>query len=418
MAIVIWIVIVILIILSALFSGSETVLVSCDKHHFKEEYEKGNKRAKKIFNLISKPDKFLSAILVGNNISVISVSILFKQRFEDFTGLKGMQLVVITTLIVSIVLLILGEIIPKTVGLTRTNKLSYFSTRFINLVYILFFPVIILVMGISKAIERLFKIKKEDNSSVFSHKGELKSFVINTSLIEDLESQYISNILNYSKTTAREIMTPLVDVKSTRDDSSIEDLMKLITANSYSRYPVYKDRVDNLVGYVNILDLIQFETTDIYTIDSMLKEPYYIPETKKIGGILMDMQRKKTPMAFVIDEYGGCSGIITDEDIAEEIVGDILFESESESIIEIIKNEVIEADSQVDVDDINEKYNLEIEKDGFETLGGFVMYILGHIPKSGEYFEYKNFSYTVENADEKSIDKVVIRKKDTRKRNG
>jgi len=405
----IWILIFVFIIFAGFFAGSETVIVSCDKHLIKDKAKKGDNHSTKIIKLFSQPDKFLATTLVGTNICVVTVSILFKEEFHNLTSLEGISLASLTTVIVAFFMLIVSEIIPKTIGLVVSNRLAYISTKFINIAYYVLFPAIIFIKFISNLIEKILKVKlKEKSTSVFSHKAELKSFVMNTSFIKDVEGSYISNILNYSKTTAREIMTPLVDVISIEVNSSINDLIKIITNSNYSRIPVYKNRVDNIIGYINSLDLIyDVEETSI---KEFIKEPYYIPETKKVGNILMDIQRKKIPFVIVVDEYGGASGIITDEDIAEEIVGDILFETEEKSIVLTNNGEQMVVDSYVDVDDLNEEFKLDIEKDGFETIGGFVMYCLGHIPKKGEHFDYKGYSYLVDSANERSIDKIIIKK--------
>ncbi len=405
-----WIIIGISIIFAALFAGSETVLVACDKHLFKEKAKRGNKSAKRVLKLFSKPDRFLATTLVGTNICIVSVSILFKTLLDYYTEFTEIQLSLMTTIIVTVCMLILSEVTPKTIGLIKSNTLAPTSTRFLNIVYYVFFPIIIIVQFISNLIGKVFKLRKQGDSaqSIFMRKGELKRFVLKTNLIEDLETSYITSIMNYSKTTAREIMTPLVDVVSIEQHTNIDVLLKMISEKGYSRIPVYRQRVDNLIGYIQSMDLIY--DTDSYTFEHLIKEPYYIPETKKIGQILMDMQRRRIPMVFVVDEYGGTAGVITDEDIAEEIVGDILFETEEESILEFSNKELLVVNAQVDVDDLNDNYGLGIRKDGFETVAGFILYILGHIPKKGEHFEYNGYKYTVEESDETSISKVIINK--------
>ncbi len=403
----IWFFIGIFIIFSAFFSGSETVLISFDKDIFKKKAKKGDSKANKVTKFIKKPDLFLSTILVGNNICIVSVSVLFQEEMSKLTNLTGFTLSIITTIIVSFFMLIFAEIVPKTLGLVYSNRLSYIATQFIKTIYYIFYPVILFVRGISSFIEKFFKFKNVKRGvSFFSHKGELRKFVRQTHLIKDLESGYINNILKYSETTAKEIMTPLLDVELFNKDGDINDLIKIIKKSQYSKIPIFKDRINNLVGYVNTIDLAYYDS--INSIETLIKEPYNIPETKKLSSILMEMQRRKVAMAFVIDEFGSTSGIITHEDIAEEIVGDILMEKEKENIIILNKGNIIEVDSMVDVDILNEKFGLGIEKKGFERISGFVMFSLGHIPKSGESFIFNNHKYSVIDADEKSINRVLI----------
>ncbi len=409
---IIWILIFIFTIFSAFFSSSETILISFDKDIIKKKANRGNRKSSKLIKFINKPDIFLSTILVGNNICIISVGILFQEKLYNLTNLSGLTLSLITTIIVSFFMLIFAEIVPKTLGLVYSNKLSYIASRFIKLVYIIFFPVIMIVKGISKLIEKIFNFQYTNKSvSFFSHKGELKKFVTQTPLIKDLESEYINNILKYGETTAKEIMTPILDVDLIDVYDNIGDIISVIKNSNHSKIPVYKNRINNIIGYLSTIDLAYYES--INTIDSIIKDVFNVPETKKIGSILMEMQRRKVAMAFVIDEFGTTSGIITGEDIAEEIVGDILMEKEKDNIIVKNNSNIIEVNSMVDVDLLNEKFGLGIEKKGFERISGFVMFFLGHMPKSGENFIYKNYKYIVVEATERSFDRVIIKKMKT-----
>jgi putative hemolysin len=407
---IIWFLILIFIIFSALFSGSETVLISSDTYKLKKKSKKGDKKAGKIMKLLSNPEKYLSTILVGNNVCIVSVGILFNNTFRNLTGISGFRLAIITTIITSIVLLIFAEIVPKTVGLVRANRFLIPASRFIKFVYYLFFPIIEIIKLISSLIGKIVNRGKQDGKtkSIFFQKGEVKSFIHKTSLIRKQEGYYINNILDYSKTTAREIMTPLIDVFSIDIGTNLDKLARILPKRGFSKIPVYEDRVDKLTGYIDVMDLL--DNLDKSSIKAFIKDPFYVPETKKIGRLLLEMQRRNIPIVFVIDEYGTSSGIITNEDIAEEIVGDILFENEEKKVISKDEGKTLIVKSQTDIDDLNEWYNLGIEKKGFETIGGFVMYILGRLPKQGDNFTHKNFLYTVVDIEETTIKRITIKR--------
>lgn len=406
---IIWFLIFVFIIFSALFSGSETVLISCDTYKIKKKSKRGDKRSDKIMKLLSKPEKYLSTILVGNNVCIVSVGILFNNLFRDLTGISGFRLAIITTIITSIVLLIFAEIVPKTVGLVRANRFVSPASRFIKVIYVVFFPVIEVIKFISSIIGKIINRGKNGKAkSIFFRKGEVKSFIHKTPLIRKQEGYYINNILDYSKTTAREIMTPLIDVFSINLNTNLDKLASMLPQKGYSKVPVYEDRVDKLIGYIDIMDLI--DNLDKKSINAFMKNPFYVPETKKIGKLLLEMQRRSIPIVFVIDEYGTSSGIITNEDIAEEIVGDILFENEEKKIVSKNEGRTLIVKAQTDIDDLNEWYNLNIDKKGFETVGGFVMYVLGKLPKQGDYFTYNEFLYTVKEIEETTIKEIHIKK--------
>ncbi len=405
----IWFLILMFIIFSALFSGSETVLISSDTYKLKKKSKRGDKKARKIVKLLSNPEKYLSTILVGNNICIVSVGILFNNIFRDLTGISGFRLAIITTIITSIVLLIFAEIVPKTVGLVRANRFLSPASRFIKIVYFVFFPIIEVIKLISSLIGKIVNRGKQDDEtkSIFFQKGEVKSFIHKTPLIRKQEGYYINNILDYSKTTAREIMTPLIDVFSISINTDLDNLVRILPKKGFTKIPVYEDRVDKLTGYIDVMDLL--DNLDKSGINAFIKDPFYVPETKKIGRLLLEMQRRNIPIVFVIDEYGTSSGIITNEDIAEEIVGDILFEDEEKKVISKDEGKTLIVKSQTDIDDLNEWYNLGIEKKGFETIGGFVMYILGRLPKQGDNFTHKDFLYTVVDIEETTIKRITIK---------
>jgi len=229
-------------------------------------------------------------------------------------------------------------------------------------------------------------------------------------ILDKEEQDFVYSILSTHKTTAREIMVPLIDVVSIEADSNLTSLIKLYQTYHYTRIPVYEERVDNIIGYISCKDFI-FSVRE-ESIRDLIRECVYIPETKTVDSLLLEMQKRRVPIVFVVNEYGGFSGIITVEDIAEEIVGEIPEEYSNEPEEEIVmeENNKIYVPGYIDVDDLNYKFNLSIKKAGFETIAGFVLYKLGRFPEKDEWFTEGEIKYTVIEADSKSVYKILIEK--------
>lgn len=223
----------------------------------------------------------------------------------------------------------------------------------------------------------------------------------------------IQSILEFRETIVREVMIPRTQIVAIRSDYTIEEITRVISENGHTRLPVYRDSIDDIVGILNVKDLLKFWSRQITEDDivAVLRKPYYIPETKNIGLLLSELKHRKYHMAIVIDEYGGTSGLVTLEDLLEEIVGEIQDEHDiaGQSIIPQPDGSVL-ADSRTDIEKIEEYFNISIPEGKFETLAGFILYLIKRIPNTGETIRYEDLDITIESADERSIKKVKIRK--------
>ena len=401
-------------IFSFLFSGLETAFVSSNKLKIRHLEKEGNPRAISLQKLIKTPENILAVTLIGNNLAIVLTAVMFNYLIQRIhPGLDELMYSLYSTLILTPFMLIFAEVIPKALFYYFATGLALYAVSFIKALYFLFYPFIRLIVEISNLLSKLLKINSDKNRYFHNLDEFTMIFQMGAKqgIVESDEQEMLHSILSFSnKTRAREIMTPLVDVECIEIDLPREEIIEVIKKQDFSRIPVYKERVDNIIGYINTIEYIYAD--DDKDIEPILKEGYFVPETKSIGKLLFEMRSRNKPMVFVVDEYGGTSGVITSVNIAEEVVGEILEEKE-ESEINVFENEnFIEVVGEADVDDLNDKYNLEIEKDGFETISGFVSYIFGHIPKQDEKFDFKKYKYIVLKSTEKSVDKIRIEKID------
>ncbi|MBU1078739.1 MAG: hemolysin family protein, partial [Spirochaetes bacterium] len=276
----------------------------------------------------------------------------------------------------------------------------------------LFRPIINLFIFVIRHLPGLKHLEKKQKE-IFLTKEDLKTIFhigVKQGLIDESNKEIFYSLFEYSSTYVREIMVPLVDIELVGDNKKVLDIVKKSKKTGYSRVPVFKEHVYNVVGYVNVLDL--FDATAGESISKYVRPPYYVPETKKIDDLFIEMNDNKLPMVFVVDEYGGVSGIVTQEDIVEEIVGEIdeKPQEEQKELISRVNNFEWEVSGDLNIDDINEKIDLDLPKEGFETIAGFVEYFLGKIPSRKETFIYKGYKFIVSEATPTCVEKVKIKK--------
>lgn len=234
-------------------------------------------------------------------------------------------------------------------------------------------------------------------------------------LIDEHSGQMIQSILEFRETIVREVMIPRTEIVAIRSDCPIEDITRTIAEHGYTRIPVYQESIDNIIGILNVKDLLKYWSRQITEPEliSVLRKPYYIPETKNIHLLLPELKYRKYHMAIVIDEYGGTSGLVTLEDLLEEIVGEIHDEHDiTEQPFTVLPDGSVLIDSRIEIEKIEEYFNIQIPEGKFETLAGFILFLIKRIPASGETISYENLEITIDSADERSIKKVKVRKKD------
>ncbi|SJZ96261.1 hemolysin family protein [Selenihalanaerobacter shriftii] len=403
----------VLFILSGFFSGSETALMSVNRVKIKHLTQEDDQKAKIVDRLLDQPDKLLTTILVGNNLVNIAASSIATALAIDLFGTKGVG---IATGLVTLFILIFGEITPKSFATQNSVLASKWVSRYIEIFSYIFAPFIKILTFVTSFIIKALG-GKPNQRKPFVTEEEIKKFVNvgeREGVIEADEREMINSIFDFDDTIVKEIMIPRIDMVCVEVSTPIKELVELIIDLGYSRVPVYNDTIDNIVGIVYAKDLLNFLNKDKPAeIKKIMRPAYYIPETKEIDSLLTELRKEKIHMAIILDEYGGTEGLVTIEDLLEEIVGDIQdeYDVEEKQIKVISENEIL-ADSRVDIDEINEIMEVDLPEENYETISGFILSILGYVPEEQEEIEFENLTLVVENTIQRRISKVRIIKKD------
>ena len=394
-----------LILLEGFFSGSEIALVAANHKKLRREAERGSRQARIALNLLRRPERFLATTLCGTNLMVVTNVILTSSVFYQLWGGKGE---LFTVLLLSPLILIFGEIIPKSIFQTHATSLTLWVAYPIWFMSYIFYPVIAITRWISRPLQR-----RGDKKIPSVTPEELKLILKSSQRESDLktgEITMINRIFDFTKTRVKEGMVPLIEVKGLDEENTVGDAINLIASQGHSRIPVYRERVDNIIGVVNSFDLFTTPRTE-EKLGKLIRSCFYVPESKPIDELLLEFQRSGNHIAVVLDEYGGAVGIITIDDILEEIVGEIRdeYDNEEEMIVRL-KNDQFLINGRMEIDQINEQLGLNLPRGSYETLGGFLLELFGHIPSQGEKVQYQNLTFTVLRASDRLIKEVKVRR--------
>lgn len=405
------ILLLVLLILSAFFSMSETALMSLSKIRIRHMVEEGVKGAKLVEKLIEDPNKLLGAILIGNNIVNIGASAIATSLAVKVSGGSESAVVVVTG-IMTVLILIFGEITPKSIAKQKSEEVSLKVSKPIKLCVFIFKPFVAIFTIISSVFIRLFGGDPKATEP-FITEEELKTMVgvsEEEGVLEDVEKEMIFNVFDFADLQVKDVMVQRVDVTAVEVTGSYEDLLKIIKEDQYSRIPVYDDTIDDIIGILNVKDLIiagykggEFKVTEY------MREPLYTFEFKKITELFNEMKKSRNHMAVVLDEYGGTVGIVTIEDLVEEIVGDIQDEYDKErDMIEVIKEDEYVVDGSARLDDISDLIGVNMESEEFDSVGGLIIGELGRIPEENEEVVIDRIRFVVEEIEKNRIMKVRI----------
>lgn len=376
---------IILICLSAFFSSAETSMTTVNKIRIQSLAEQGDKRAKILLTVIEDSGKLLSTILIGNNIVNISASSLATTLTMRLFGNAAVS---ISTGIITLLVLIFGEITPKTMASLYAEKMALSYARIIHFLMFLLTPVIFLVNKLAKGVLTLLRLDDSVKGNTITE-HELRTLVNvghEEGVIEKEERQMIYNVFDFGDSQAQDVMVPRIDVSFADVNSSYEDLIGLFREEKHTRFPVYEETTDNIIGIVNVKDLLLTDQKD-FTLRKILRDAYFTYEYKKTSELLMEMKENSVSFAVVLDEYGATSGIITLEDLVEEIVGDIHDEydvEEEDDLTEIIPGKEYLALGSARLDDLDEVLHLNIESDDYDSIGGYIIEQLDRFPEKGE----------------------------------
>ena len=381
--------------LSAFFSSAETALVTVNKIRIRNLIDEGDRRAITLSKLIEDQGKMLSAILIGNNIvniSASSLSTLLVTRWLAGTGLAAFA-AGISTGVLTLTVLVFGEITPKTCATIHSEKIALAYAPVIYGWMIAATPLIYIMNHLSMGILFLMRVNPEDRSDAYTEE-EIRTIVEvshEDGVIEPEERKMINNVFDFGDATAKDVMVPKVDMSFLNVTASYHEMLELYKENKYTRYPVYEESTDNVIGMINVKDLLIYEDKEHFDSRNIMREVLYTHEHKKTSDIMLEMKQSSTNLAIVLDEYGVTSGMVTMEDLLEEIIGDIRdeYDEDEETLVTQINEREFVVAGAMSLDDLNDYLELDekglrLESEDYNSIGGIIIGLLDHLPEVGE----------------------------------
>ena len=403
--------VVVLLMLSAFFSSAETALTTSNKIRLKGLADEGDKRAKRVLEITGDSGKMLSAILIGNNIVNLSASSIATALAIKLFGNAGAG---IATGTLTVLVLIFGEISPKTLATIHADKIALSYGGIIWGLIKVLTPVIFIINKLAIGFLRLLRVNVS-NEPVPLTEAELRTIVDvghQTGVIEQEEHEMINNVFDFGDSQAKEIMVPRIDMTFADINSTYEELINIFRTDKFTRLPIYEDSIDNVIGIINMKDLLLYETSkDSFSVRSILRKPYYTYEHKKTVELLIEMKKSSFNIAIVLDEYGVTAGLITLEDILEEIVGEIRdeYDMDEEDPIQKLNDREYIIQGSMNLEDLCDVLNLQLSSKDYDTVGGYMIELLDHLPNTGEETRTpENVLLRVEAMDKNRISKLYL----------
>ena len=403
--------IVLMILLSAFFSSAETAMTTVNRIRIQALIEQGDKRAIILDKVISNSSKMLSTILIGNNIVNISASSLMTTLTIQ---VLGNVYVGAATGVLTLIILLFGEITPKTLASLHAEKIALSYAKIIYFLTILLTPVVFIVGKLGNGVMYLLRVDPNAKANPMTE-HELRTLV-NVSqedgVIEREEKQMIYNVFDFGDSAAKDVMIPRIDMTFVDINSTYDELMEIFREDMHTRFPVYEENTDNIVGIINIKDLILYPKNQEFSIQKILREPYFTYEYKRTADLMVEMRKASVNLAIVLDEYGSTAGLVTLEDLLEEIVGEIrdeYDEDEEEDLKEIKPGKEYIALGSAKLDDINEALSIHLESEDYDSVGGYIIEQLDSLPSQGQSVTLENgIRLVVDELDKNRIEVVHI----------
>ena len=406
-----FLVLLFLLFLSAFFSCSETALTTVNRIRIRSMIEEGNKKAMTLGKVIEDSGKMLSAILIGNNIVNISSSSIATVLAIDLLGNTGAG---VATGIITLLVLIFGEITPKTLATLHAEKISLNVAGIIYVLMVVLNPVIYIVNQLALGVLKLMRVNPNGKVATITE-TELRTIVEvghEEGIIESEEHRIINNVFDFGDTRAKDVMVPRIDMTSVSADCSYQELLTIFEEYRFTRLPVYEDTSDNVIGIINMKDILLYKKDTTFHIRDYLREAYYTYESKRLSELMLEMRKTAVNIVIVLDEYGATAGLITLEDLLEEIVGEIRdeYDADEEEIFKVLSDNEYEVDGQIKLNDLNDLLESDLSSEEYDSLGGFIMENLDRLPKENDILSADHFCFCVKSLDKNRIKRVHIRR--------
>lgn len=398
----------ILVILSGFFSSAETALTTVNRVKLRTLEEEGDKRAAKVSKILENYSKMLSAILIGNNVVNLSAASL-----ATTLALRINLAVGIATGILTVVILLFGEIVPKTWAMLSSTKLSLAYSGIIYSLMQILTPVIFAIDKLANGMLRLLRIDPGKKNTIMTE-AELKTYVDvshEDGVIETEEREMIYNVFDFSDARAKDIMIPRINMVTVDIEDSYSDILSVFRESMYTRLPVYQDDKDNIIGLINIKDFILTDDQENFKVKDILRDAHYTYEFKKVADLLIEIREKTTNVTFVLNEYGATVGMITLEDLLEEIVGEIRdeYDADEEELIKQVDERNYLVEGSMKLDDINDELDTDLDSEDYDSISGIIIECLDRLPEDNEEVTLKNgIRLKVQGIDQNRIRKVLL----------
>lgn len=397
-----------LFLMSAFFSGSETALLAMDRLRVKYLVEKQHRGAKTLEKLLDNPEWLLGGILVGNNLVNIALSVLATTFFVEIFGARGdlMTIAILTPL-----LLVISEVCPKTYAARRAESVSFRVLKPIRVILWLLAPVIWLVTGLAGLFTRLFKV---DEASSGLSADEIKTMIslgAKSGSLAGSQQKMLHGVFELSQLRVRDLMIPRTEVAGINVEAPFDVLLDQVKRSTHSRFPVYRETLDDVVGIIHSKDVLRFvDNPELFCINDVVRAPYFVPEAKQVEALLLAFRKRRVHLAVVLDEYGGVEGIVTLEDVLEEIVGEIQdeYDDEEQGVVALEPLRFL-IDGGVTIRALNRRFELDFSEEDATTLAGLMLSQFGHIPAAGEQCLIDGVTLTVRKVVQQRIEQIELR---------
>ena len=403
--------IIILLCLSAFFSSSETALTTVNQIRMRTLADNGDKRAARVLRVTGNPGKMLSAILIGNNIVNLSASSISTSLAIHLFGNTGAG---IATGILTFLILIFGEVTPKTMATIKADSVSLTVAAPIGLLMKILTPVIFIINKLSLGLMFLLHVNIKDAQKKMTEE-ELRTIVDvsqENGVIEHEERDMIHNLFDFGDAEAKEIMVPRIDMTFVQADATYQEVLDIFRQDMFTRLPVYEDSTDNVIGIINMKDFLLQNDTPEFSVRNLLREPYFTYEHKNTADLFLEMRKSSISLAIVLDEYGVTAGLITLEDLLEEIVGEIRdeYDADEEDDITRISDREFYVLGSANLNDVSEALSLHFTSDDYDTIGGYCLGLLDHLPEKNEIIlTDNNILLRIDRMEKNRIERIYIR---------
>lgn len=403
--------IIILLCLSAFFSSSETALTTVNQIRMRTLADNGDKRAARVLHVTGNPGKMLSAILIGNNIVNLSASSISTSLAIHLFGNTGAG---IATGILTFLILIFGEVTPKTMATIKADSMSLTVAAPIGLLMKILTPIIFIINKLSLGLMFLLHVNIKDAQKKMTEE-ELRTIVDvsqENGVIEHEERDMIHNLFDFGDAEAKEIMVPRIDMTFVQADATYQEVLDIFRQDMFTRLPVYEDSTDNVIGIINMKDFLLQNDTPEFSVRNLLREPYFTYEHKNTADLFLEMRKSSISLAIVLDEYGVTAGLITLEDLLEEIVGEIRdeYDADEEDDITRISDREFYVLGSANLNDVSEALSLHFTSDDYDTIGGYCLGLLDHLPEKNEIIlTDNNILLRIDRMEKNRIERIYIR---------